>query len=256
VLLNLAVNARDAMPRGGTLTLRTRHVTVGARTATHHPGLRAGTYVALCVSDTGHGMDAATQSRMFEPFFTTKPAGKGTGLGLATVYGIVKQSGGYIMVESAPGEGSTFTVLLPPHEGEVTEAPQRRVRALAQGSGTVLVVEDDLAVRTLVRRMLERGGYTVVEAQHGAAALELLEREPQRIDLLLTDAVMPVMGARELLAALRRRWPELPALVMTGYSDDAVELQEAVAEGMGLISKPFTTDELLGWVAGALRPRD
>jgi nitrogen-specific signal transduction histidine kinase len=255
VLMNLAVNARDAMPDGGTLTIETTEVAVDAREAAAHPGLPPGAYVCLRVRDTGTGMDAATRERAFEPFFTTKPQGQGTGLGLATVYGIVKQSGGYVYVESAPGAGSTFTVLLPPDPSTArpvdVPAPER---APAGGGEVVLVVEDEAAVRAAVRRMLERGGYTVIEAEHGTAALALVGRYTGRLDLVLTDVVMPETGGGALLARLRDLRPGLPALLMSGYSAEAVARQGVLVEGATLLVKPFGSEELLRRVREALGP--
>jgi PAS domain S-box-containing protein len=248
VLMNLALNARDAMPRGGTLALETENVRVGPAAAAARPGLRTGAYVALRVRDTGTGMDESTRTQVFEPFFTTKEPGKGTGLGLATVYGIVNQSGGFVYVDSAPDAGSTFTVLLPAvagavESGESTEA--RVAHALLRGTETVLLVEDEASVRTAVRRMLERAGYTVLEARHGADALEILDAHAERIALVLTDVVMPEMGASVLLERLRARCPGKRTLLMSGYSAEAVARQGAPVDGVALLAKPFTADVLL-----------
>jgi PAS domain S-box-containing protein len=245
VLMNLVVNARDAMPDGGTLTIQTAPFVVDAARAAARPGLAPGAYVALRVRDTGMGMDAATRTQVFEPFFTTKEVGRGTGLGLATVYGIVKQSGGYVWVESEPGVGSTFTVLLPraaPAGGAAaaaaeTPGPGRRAE-------TVLLVEDEAPVRAAVRRMLERAGHRVLEAEHGGAALALAARHPGEIDLVITDVVMPETGAGALLAELRERHPELPVLLMSGYSPDAVPARGTMLQGASLLAKPFTAAEL------------
>ena len=245
VLMNLAVNARDAMPGGGRLTITTRAVTIGA--ADVRPGLERGVYVALRVRDTGTGMDAETRARIFEPFFTTKEPGRGTGLGLATVYGIVKQSGGYIDVESGLGAGCTFTVLFP-RTATAAEAATTATAAAARatlGAATVLLVEDDAAVRAVVRRMLQGGGYRVLEAERGGAALALAGAHAGSVELVLTDVVMPETDAGAMLAALRAQRPGLPALLMSGYSAEAVATRGALVEGTSLLRKPFTAAALL-----------
>jgi two-component system cell cycle sensor histidine kinase/response regulator CckA len=197
------------------------------------------------VGDTGLGMDVPTQARIFEPFFTTKAAGKGTGLGLSTVYGIVEQSGGHIAVESAPGQGATFTIFLPRHVGLTAPGdgqPDRR--SLPNGSETLLLVEDEAAVRGSVRRLLERQGYTVVEARHGAEALRIAESGEPPIDLVLTDLVMPEMGGRELVDRLRARQPSLKVLYMSGYSERAVTVDGVMPPATGFMEKPFTIEQL------------
>jgi PAS domain S-box-containing protein len=245
VLMNLAVNARDAMPDGGTLEIRTRRV--GSRGQEADGASSATAWVALSVRDTGIGMSEATQARVFEPFFTTKAPGQGTGLGLATAYGIVSQSGGQVRVESTLGLGSTFTVLIPEHHDveapTVPAAPAERREA--PGRETILLVEDEPQVRSLTRRMLERGGYTVLEAPHGLAALRIADEHGDRVSLVLTDVVMPEMGARDLLERLRIRRPTLPALLMSGYSAEAVTGQGVLVPGTALVSKPFTQAALL-----------
>jgi two-component system cell cycle sensor histidine kinase/response regulator CckA len=231
VLVNLVVNARDAMPEGGLICIETTQSAEG---------------VSLVVRDTGHGMDEATRSRMFEPFFTTKPAGKGTGLGLATVYGIVRQTSGTIEVTSAVGEGSTFAIRLPYSDAvgiePVVTAP---IRSLPTGTETVLLVEDEAPVRSSIRRALERQGYTVLDAAHGLDAVAAFERNPEGVDLLLSDVVMPQLGGRPLVERLRRSKPELPALLMSGYS------QENVDE-VPLIQKPFDMTALVQRVRSVL----
>jgi two-component system cell cycle sensor histidine kinase/response regulator CckA len=243
VLMNLAVNARDAMPQGGRLTIQTRNIRIDA--AESRPGGRPGPYVLLAVSDTGCGMSEGTQARLFEPFFTTKGPGRGTGLGLATVYGIVQQSGGHIDVESARGQGTTFRIYLPRVEALApTRKSHQGVRLRPGGRETVLLVEDEAAVRALVRVVLREGGYTVLEARHGVEALRLAEQHTGPIHLLLSDVVMPELGGRELadrLAALR---PGLKILYLSGYTDDAV-LRHGVQEAeAALLQKPFTPDAL------------
>jgi PAS domain S-box-containing protein len=251
VLVNLAVNARDAMPKGGTLIVRTRDVVVDEPVARRHKGLRTGEYVTLAVEDTGIGMDAATQARIFEPFFTTKGVGRGTGLGLAMVYGIVKQSGGYVAVESTPGAGATFTIYLPRQQG-VPSPETRAVARLPTGSETVLVVEDEATVRTSIRRILTRQGYTVLEARHGADALRVLDAATSRVDLVLTDLMMPEMGGRQLISELWARSTERRVLVVSGYDEHASLRSEPLPVGTHFLEKPFTVDGLLRSVRAAL----
>jgi PAS domain S-box-containing protein len=252
VLMNLALNARDAMPDGGTLTVRTATVRVGARDAAGFPGVAVGEYVELRVRDTGVGMDAATRARIFEPFFTTKDPGRGTGLGLATVYGIVQQSGGHVLVDSAPGVGTTFTVLLPRVDDGVPAAYASAIApAVPHGSERVLLVEDEPTLRASVRRMLERGGYLVYEARHGIDALALAERHDGAIDLVLTDVVMPELGAAGLVERLRARWPAMRVLLMSGYNAQRIGADD-VARGLATLTKPFTPDALLRQVRTCL----
>ncbi len=254
VLMNLVVNARDAMPAGGVVRIRTANTSVDSISAATHPAcLGAGSFLSIAVADTGVGIDAAVLPHIFEPFFTTKELGRGTGLGLAMVYGIVKQSGGTVSVESVPGEGTTFTVYLPcdsSSEGSRAAAP----RAAEVGGGeTVLVVEDEPAVRDVVRRMLARNGYQVVEAGDGAEALRLwragraLPDRAGRIDVVLADLVMPVMGGRELIERLRAEQPEVPVVLMTGYTADPAGAQADLASGeaSGFLQKPLSQDSLL-----------
>lgn len=231
VLVNLVVNARDAMPQGGLITIETTRGADG---------------VSLLVRDTGHGMDESTRSRMFEPFFTTKPSGKGTGLGLATVYGIVRQSGGRIEVASAVGEGTTFAIRLPgSRTAAVAPAVAAPSRALPMGTETVLLVEDEAPVRTSIRRALERQGYTVLDAAHGLDAVAAFERA-DHVDLLLSDVVMPQLGGRPLVERLRRSNPHLPALLMSGYSQDDPD------DLLPLIQKPFDMTALVERVRAVL----
>ncbi|MEA2765942.1 MAG: two-component system, cell cycle sensor histidine kinase and response regulator CckA, partial [Gemmatimonadaceae bacterium] len=224
VLMNLAVNGRDAMHAGGVLSLRTTNVEIV--TVTHdRPGLVPGEYVTLMVEDTGTGIEPDVLPRLFEPFFTTKEPGKGTGLGLATVYGIVKQSGGFVYVDSKPGEGSRFVVYFPRHQGASNAEPTVAAPVLQGGMATILLVEDDAAVRPAVRRMLERQGYTVLDAADGADALQLAasaDARGERIDLVLTDVVMPVQGGRVLGERLAMHWPGIRVLYMSGYTDDEI----------------------------------
>jgi PAS domain S-box-containing protein len=256
VILNLAANARDAMPRGGKLVIETRSVALDQAFARTHLGARPGPYVVLSVSDTGEGMDAATRSRIFEPFFTTKPKGQGTGLGLATVYDVVKRAGGYISVYSEPGQGSTFNIYFPalPERADAA-AGEAAVVSGPAGSrqATILLVEDRDALRSIMRELLESYGYVVLEADRADAALDLAANHAGAIDLLLTDVIMPGMRGPELAAWLRERRPDLRVLFMSGYTDEALAAQGAVERGMLFIQKPFSTADLLGKVAGALQ---
>jgi PAS domain S-box-containing protein len=245
VILNLVVNARDAMPKGGTLTIRTGEADVTARDLPPDAESPPGRYVVLTVIDTGHGMDAATRARIFEPFFTTKEIGKGTGLGLATVYGNVKQAKGWVTVDSRPGAGSSFRVFLPRAEGQAVAAvspmpaePQPR------GSETILLVEDEAALRELARRALESAGYTVLSCPDGQAALEASRHYSGPIDLVVTDLVMPLMNGRHLAAELRGQRPGLPVLFMSGYSESTLANLSGPLPGEELLDKPFLPDDL------------
>lgn len=243
VILNLAINARDAMPNGGKLTIETSNVVLDEAYASRHRGVQPGPYVRLTVSDTGCGMDAETQSHIFEPFFTTKEKGKGTGLGLATVLGVVEQSGGHIWVYSELGQGTTFKVYLL-QVGEMIQAPKVSdpLSELHNGSGTVLLVEDDESVRELVGDSLRKSGYTVLEAKNGTQALELSENHSSRMPLLITDMVMPGMNGRELAQRLWVRHPHLKVLFMSGYTDSA--MLGILEVGTAFLQKPFSAQDL------------
>ena len=244
VLVNLVVNARDAMPDGGRITLATANLHLAAADDARGNGVRPGAYVTLAVSDTGVGMDVPTQARIFDPFFTTKEAGKGTGLGLSTVYGIVEQSGGHVAVESAPGQGATFTIFMPRHAGPVTAGGQPERRVLPGGTETLLLVEDESSVRSSARRLLERHGYSVIEARHGGEALRIVDEGAHAIDLVITDLVMPEMGGRELVERLRARHPAIKVLFMSGYSERTVASDGVMPPGTGFVEKPFTVEQL------------
>jgi len=248
VLINLAVNARDAMPRGGQLAIETSNRDVTAGDTRAHLGLKEGRYVVLQVRDTGIGMDDETKARIFEPFFTTKPPGQGTGLGLSTAYGIVKQSGGYIAVESAPGAGTTFTILLPRvfEAAEPTAVTTHQVVPAVASRGTILLVEDEAAVREATKRMLRKFGFTVIEAKHGHDALQLWDHEGDRVDVVLTDVVMPVMGGAELARALRQRRGDVRVVFMSGYTQGTLELSSMDEAATRFLAKPFTADQLVG----------
>jgi len=246
VLMNLAVNSRDAMPRGGRLIIETSNVELDRIYTGSHPLMTPGRYVLLAVSDTGTGMDAETQARIFEPFFTTKEQGKGTGLGLATVYGIVKQSGGFIWVYSEVGKGTTFKVYLPRVEQPSQKlAPTRGVTDVPRGSETILLVEDEQDVREIAREFLVLGGYTVLEANDGDAALEHACRHQGPIHVLVTDMVMPGLTGRELAARLTSVRPDIKVIFMSGYTEQTAGLPGEWDPSSVLLSKPFTRMAIL-----------
>jgi two-component system cell cycle sensor histidine kinase/response regulator CckA len=256
VLMNLAVNARDAMPDGGKLVVHTRNVSLSAAEAAKRPAMGPGEYVLISVADTGQGMDEDTKARIFEPFFTTKEVGKGTGLGLATVYGIVKQSGGFIWVESAPGKGTTFEIYLPQASGKATEVgAEPAARIESRGTETILIVEDEPGVRELASQFLKASGYSVLEASDGVKALEVAEKHPGHIDLLLSDMVMPRMGGQELVQRLRATRTGMKFILMSGYSEyNGTEFRQADSP-FHRLGKPFSMASLIGKVREALEPQ-
>jgi CheY-like chemotaxis protein len=246
VIMNLAINARDAMPEGGRLTLTTANATVDDTPGPRPVAVDPGQYVTLTVSDTGIGMDSATRARAFEPFFTTKEAGKGTGLGLATVYGIIRQSGGHIHVRSEPGQGTEFTIYLPRLDA-APGLPEGRAASggMLRGHETILLVEDETSVRDMVRDTLERNGYRVLTAASGEQALERASAHAGPINLLVSDVIMPGMGGPELASRLEPLHPGLRVLHISGYTDDAI-LRHGVRAGLtAFLQKPFTLDALV-----------
>jgi two-component system cell cycle sensor histidine kinase/response regulator CckA len=256
VIMNLAVNARDAMPRGGKLTIETSNALLDSGFVREHHGAIAGEFILLSVSDTGSGMDKETQSRIFEPFFTTKEQGKGTGLGLATVYGIVKQAGGYVWVNSAPGEGTRFEVYFPrvAVSAEVIDQAAAR-KSKYEGTETVLLVEDEDGVRALVRQVLTKHGYTVLQAASGAEALAICDQQTSPIHVLLTDVVLKHMSGRELSEILVAQRPEMKVIFMSGYTDDAVVHHGVLSQSTAFLQKPFTTQALVKMLREVLDQR-
>jgi CheY-like chemotaxis protein len=245
VLMNLAVNARDAMPDGGKLTIQTSNIELDIAYTREHPGSRPGQYVMLRVTDTGTGIDPEIQSKIFEPFFTTKERDKGTGLGLATVYGIVKQSGGYIAVDSVKGQGASFSVFLPRVDVAATQtATASATPTDTRGSETILLAEDEEPLRKLAQMFLREGGYRVLSAPDGQRALDLARQNPAHIDLLITDVVMPGMNGRTLAERLASNNPGLKVLYISGYTDSFIAGHGVLEPGTHLLHKPFTQETL------------
>jgi CheY-like chemotaxis protein len=253
VVVNLVVNARDAMPRGGDLRVETKPVVVRQPCRPEEVGIPPGPYVTLVVRDTGYGMDDEVLAHLFEPFFTTKPPGRGTGLGLATVYGIVKQCGGHIRVASRKGEGSRFRIYFPLLEGPVPEAKAapREARSTT-GPATVLIVEDEAALRRLASQALQADGLTILEAGHGREALAVAERHNGTIDLVLSDVIMPFLNGPQLVRQLRPRYPGLKVVYMSGYTDSYLSFDGDQDSDAVMLHKPFTLSSLVETIRKAL----
>lgn len=245
VIFNLAINARDAMPQGGILTIETGNVLLDEVYAHKHPSVSPGWYAMIAVSDTGIGMDQETRSHIFEPFFTTKESGKGTGLGLATVYGIIKQSGGSIWVYSEPGRGSTFHIYLPRAEGTAAEPETVPVVSSSHGSETILLAEDDENFRKLVREILDKNSYTVLEAKDADEAIKIAKESNQPIHILLTDVIMPHVMGPELAREVATHQPDIKVIYMSGYTDKAVQRCGVLDASVNFIAKPFAMETLL-----------
>ena len=245
VLMNLVINARDAMGAGGRLTIETANVELDAAYEVDHPDAPAGSYAMLAVSDVGHGMDEETMARAFEPFFTTKEPGQGTGLGLATVYGIVRQSGGHVAVYSEPGHGATFKVYLPRTDQPAAEAAPVAPPGPVRGSETVVVIEDEPALRSAVHDMLQEGGYAVVDGETPEASLDAAAAHPGPVHLVLSDLVMPRISGADAVAFVKRRHPQVRALYMSGYANAAAGHHSGLPEGHAFLQKPFSLEILL-----------
>jgi signal transduction histidine kinase len=252
VLTNLVVNARDAMPAGGKLTIETRNVQLDEEYAKTHPETKPGKYVMFAVTDTGTGMDDETRSLAFEPFFTTKPKGSGTGLGLSTCYGIVQQNNGGIWLYSEPGKGTSVKVYLPVYESASISNGIPKAMELPRGTETILLVEDDPGIRYLITRLLQKTGYRVQVASNGSEALSVINGEPGIFHLLVTDVVMPLMGGKELADRVSEILPDIKILFMSGYTDDSIVHHGILEEGILFIQKPFTPGDFLRKVREAL----
>ncbi len=246
VIVNIVVNARDAMPDGGKLTLETANITLAAADVRNHTGITPGQYVSLTISDTGHGITEEVKTHIFEPFFTTKDKGKGTGLGLATCFGIITQCDGYIYLKSIPEQGATFKIYLPYTDEKSQDIFQNYTKqALPSGTETIFLVEDGATVRNLAARILSNQGYTIVEADNGAEALRLIQQQPaMQFDLLITDIVMPQMGGKELTDRLTSIYPGLKTLFMSGYTDNTVMYDHLLNPSIAFLPKPFSPKAL------------
>ncbi len=251
ILVNLVVNARDAMPAGGTVTIETGNAVFDDPLAIEHFEVRPGAYVMLAVSDTGEGMDRATREHIFEPFFTTKETGKGTGLGLATIYGIVRQAGGHIWLYSEPGLGTSFKLYFPRDDASPTVEPSVTRRA-GSGTGTLLVVEDEPAVRDMTTAVLQRAGYTVIAVADGVEALARIESLTAPIDVLVSDVVMPDMSGLELGETVLERYPDTGLVLLSGYTAETLDLSKLIARGAIFVSKPIGTRVLLDAIRRAM----
>jgi two-component system cell cycle sensor histidine kinase/response regulator CckA len=266
VIINLAVNARDAMPDGGKLTVRTANVTAEDAARLSHKGMPAADYVRIEVADTGTGIPAEIVDKIFEPFFSTKEVGKGTGLGLSTVYGIVKQTGGFVYVDSEPGKGTSFLIFLPRHHPEKDSQPEPAAAAAKEppaeakprvdltGQGTILLVEDEEGLRSLNARGLRSRGYSVIEASNGIEALEALEEKDGAVDLVVSDVVMPEMDGPTLLKSMRDRNPDLKIIFVSGYAEDAFEKSLPENQQFAFLPKPFTLSQLVAAVKETMTP--
>jgi two-component system cell cycle sensor histidine kinase/response regulator CckA len=268
VVVNLAVNARDAMPDGGKLTVRTANVTVDEAAQLTHKGMPAADYVRIDISDTGTGIPADIVDKIFEPFFSTKEVGKGTGLGLSTVYGIVKQTGGFVYVDSEADKGTSFHIFLPRHHPEqevqsdaaangAAKAPppaEAKPRADLTGQGTILLVEDEEGLRSLNARGLRSRGYSVIEASNGIEAMEALEEKNGAVDLVVSDVVMPEMDGPTLLKTMRGRNPDLKIIFVSGYAEDAFEKSLPENQQFAFLPKPFTLSQLVAAVKETMAP--
>jgi two-component system cell cycle sensor histidine kinase/response regulator CckA len=267
VIVNLAVNARDAMPDGGKLTVRTANVSAEESTRLAYKGMPAAQYVRIDVTDTGTGIPGEIVDKIFEPFFSTKEVGKGTGLGLSTVYGIVKQTGGFIYVDSEPGAGTSFRIFLPRHHpeheelvheaanGAARDAPaEAKPRADLTGQGTILLVEDEEGLRSLNARGLRSRGYSVIEASNGVEAMEALEEKNGAVDLVVSDVVMPEMDGPTLLKTMRGKNPDLKIIFVSGYAEDAFEKSLPENQQFAFLPKPFTLSQLVAAVKETMAP--
>jgi two-component system cell cycle sensor histidine kinase/response regulator CckA len=266
VIVNLAVNARDAMPDGGKLTVRTANLSAEESAHLAYKGMPAADYVRIDISDTGTGIAPEIVDKIFEPFFSTKEVGKGTGLGLSTVYGIVKQTGGFIYVDSEPGKGTTFHIFLPRHHAEQEVQPDSaaaaaketpadaKPRADLTGQGTILLVEDEEGLRSLNARGLRSRGYSVIEASNGLEALEALEEKNGAVDLVVSDVVMPEMDGPTLLKMMRGKNPDLKIIFVSGYAEDAFEKSLPENQQFAFLPKPFTLSQLVAAVKETMAP--
>jgi CheY-like chemotaxis protein len=256
ILVNLVVNARDAMPDGGTVMIETGNGSIGETVASEDTDLSADRYVVMTVSDTGIGMDPATRQHIFEPFFTTKEVGKGTGLGLATIYGIVRQAGGHITLDSEPGKGSTFKLFFPRDDGQPADQLTPENPIPTTGSGRIVVVEDDDVVRHMTVSLLKRAGYDVTAVRDGSRALVLADEFAGQIDVLVTDVVMPGMSGTEVADHFMEHAPMAGVVLLSGYAGESADLARMTERGAIFVAKPVTSAQLLDAVARAMPDRE